>query len=99
MARRPEQLDLLAWHPPRTVIPFPLASRVRKARATARTLQQRKTREGKQTFWARTIDALTAELRRHGCDDDEIKRQIDAFFHAVEHEMSAIPHQERRHID
>ncbi|WP_350057081.1 DUF6074 family protein [Pelagibacterium sp.] len=95
MARYPEQLELLTWQPPRTVLPFPLGRRTGKARAVARTLQQRKTHEGKEAYWQRTINAMADELRRHGATDDEVHHHICSFRTAVEAVMPTagpIPH-------
>ena len=79
-------LDAAAGRPPALaaeVIPFPLARRRKTIARVAETLANRKTEDGQQSYWSRTIAGLGAELRRHGADQVEIDRQLDAFHRAV----------------
>ncbi|WP_425033564.1 DUF6074 family protein [Pelagibacterium sp.] len=78
-------------HGPAAIIPFPLDRRRRKVATAARTLAERKTQEGRERYWARTVNGLASEMARHGCDQEEIDRQVSRFFRAVEIELSTIP--------
>lgn len=69
------------------VVRFPLDRRHHKVIRAAKSLAARRTQEGKQSFWNRTCRELGAELRRHGAEEAEVRRQIDAFREAVSIEL------------
>lgn len=66
-----------------TVLRFPLDRRYAKIAAVVRTLDMRKTEEGRARYWSRIVSDLSHELVRHGADSIEVRRQIDAFTTAV----------------
>lgn len=69
------------------LIRFPLVRRRRKIVTVAATLAARKTDQGRQAYWTKTITDLAGELRRHGADKAEIDRQLMAFREAVTVEL------------
>lgn len=88
-----EQFDLFsvpAKPATANVVPFPLWRREKTIRAVARTLHNRKTAEGKQSYWVRTIRALKAELATLGCDGPGIDRQAMAFRSCVAEELARL---------
>ena len=88
-----EQYDLFSAAPAKpsaAIIVFPLARREKTIRATAWTLFSRKTQQGKQAFWSRTIRTLKEELRGRDCGVDEIDRQIAAFRAGIEVELGRL---------
>jgi hypothetical protein len=70
------------------VISFPLARRRKKILTVARTLDARKTDQGKLAAWTRAIDELASELRRHGAADRDVERELWSFRAAVEAELA-----------
>ncbi|SFZ81782.1 hypothetical protein SAMN02983003_0689 [Devosia enhydra] len=77
--RGPEQLSLLDWVTPRTVIPFPCGARLGRARQVARDIGKRTTEAGKDAAWDRHVAALTDELTRHGATPDQINAELNRF--------------------
>ncbi|MEO5807900.1 DUF6074 family protein [Devosia sp.] len=88
------QLDLFSEAqsvvlPSALIVPFPLAKRCRTIRKTAATLIARKTIQGQEGYWRRTIEDLKKELRRHGVSPSEIDRQLSDFHLAVGQHIAA----------
>lgn len=83
------QMDLFDDYaaPTAKLFRFPLASRRRLIVRTADTLVARKTEQGQQSFWTRTIDALEAEIRRYGADQNEVDRELASFHQMVAAEL------------
>jgi hypothetical protein len=78
------------------VLPFPLARRRRLVVRTANALSSRKTQEGREAYWSRTVDALSRELRRHGASEAEVHRQLSQFHATVSDEFISNPHHRSR---
>jgi hypothetical protein len=74
--------------PTAALFPFPLSRRRKTIVRVAETLASRKTEEGQQSYWARIISDLGAELRRHGAGPAEVDRQLGAFHRAVSEEIA-----------
>ncbi len=74
--------------PSATLMAFPLARRRKLVAKAAADLAGRKTQEGRDKFWARLVQRLTAELRRYGTAPSEIDAQLIAFHQAVGGELA-----------
>jgi len=85
-----KQLDLLAWTPPRQVIPFPTDKRVGHARKVAEQLAGART--NREADWAltRACTALRNQMRAAGIPEDEIARQHDTFLRTISTECDRI---------
>ena len=92
--------DQIAFHteaarPSAAVIPFPMARRRKKVLGTARTLDARKTKGGKEAFWNRTTREISNKLRGLGASDEQVRRELWAFRAAVGAEMRSDRERER----
>ena len=72
------------------VMVFPLERRGKVIRTAAATLLSRKTQEGQQSYWNRVVNGLRHELRRLGCSQVEIDRQVASFYAGVEMEIDRL---------
>lgn len=91
--------DLLDWQEPvpagATVIPFPAARRVGKARRAAQVLLNTTSQKGREAYWRRAEHNLASALASIGVPPHEIDRQLRAFSETVSIEMQRQQHRGR----
>jgi hypothetical protein len=88
--------DLFSWQGPpaggATVLVFPLARWIGKARTTAAVVMRCKSQQTQQAAFDRAALALTRRLRLAGIDEAEVAHQIDAFARTVNAEIARLQH-------
>ena len=80
------QLDLLAWAPPRTVLVFPLAKRAGKVRRVAEVLACKRG-PAAASYWKKTVDTLADQMKRAGLAATTINAELRSFHDAVQAEL------------
>lgn len=85
-----EQLDLLAWQPPRQIIPFPGRLRIGHAKKVAGQLSKARSSREADHIVIRTYQAFSNQMERAGIPADEIERQKAGFIIAIRVECERI---------
>lgn len=78
---------LLAWQPPRQVIPFPLASRTGRIRDVAMKMMDKPTDRSAAHYRNQVTEALILQMEKIGLPENEQDEQLGEFWERVQAEM------------
>lgn len=69
------------------VLPFPLDRMKGRVRRVAEVLSRKQGNDAK-SYWLRSLDNLTKKLKSNGVPEEDIERQCQAFYCAVQGEIN-----------
>lgn len=89
MSNDGDNLPLFAWKQPECrLIPFPMVNRIGRIRDTAAKMLDKPTEKSAEHYRRQVDEAMTGQLSKIGLLGEQIQTEREAFWNAVEAEMT-----------